>query len=274
MTGVSKGTRHGHPIFTASVRLALGMAVAFVGLGQIQQCQIRPNFGPISDADFRSGPNLDPDLVELGRFLFFDQELSGNRNISCATCHHPLFATTDALSLSVGEGGEGLGAARSTGSDDSRVHHRVPRNAPGLFNLSARQFRSLFHDGRVAVDPGEPSGFSTPAGDALPDGLDSVLAAQALIPPTLAIEMAGQPGENEVGDAAHRGQLAGEGGVWDLLAQRLQAIPAYVHLFAAAFDDIHVADGITMVHAANAIAAFVGVCLSERRKPVRSLPPR
>ena len=27
--------------------------------------------------------------VLLGRDLFFDPILSGNRNISCATCHHP-----------------------------------------------------------------------------------------------------------------------------------------------------------------------------------------
>ena len=244
-------------MFRAFVRVAVGMTVAVIVLVRIQSCQTRPNFDPISDEDFRNGGNLDPDIVELGRFLFFDEEMSGNRNISCATCHHPLFATTDALSLSVGEGGEGLGPARNTGSGPSRVRARVARNAPALFNLGAHQFRSLFHDGRVAVDPGAPSGFSTPVGDDLPDGLYSVVAAQALIPLTLATEMAGQPGENEVGDAAHRRRIAGEGGVWDLLVQRLRTIPVYVSLFAAAFDDVDSAEDITIVHAANALAAFV-----------------
>ena len=232
------------------------MAVVFVVFTQVHSCQTRPSFGPVTDEHFRGGVALDPGMVELGRFLFFDEELSGNRNISCATCHQPLLAGTDGLSLSLGEGGEGLGPARSTGRGDSRVRERVSRNAPGLFNLGAHEFRRLFVDGRIAVETGEPSGFSTPAGDDLPDGLDNVLAAQALFPPTLATEMAGQPGENEVADAARRGQLAGEGGVWDLLAQRLRAIPTYVDLFANAFDHIDAAEDITMVHAANAIAAF------------------
>ncbi|NJN53815.1 MAG: hypothetical protein HC804_03085 [Anaerolineae bacterium] len=35
----------------------------------------------------------------------FDKELSGNRDTSCATCHHPQLATGDQLLLSVGTGG-------------------------------------------------------------------------------------------------------------------------------------------------------------------------
>jgi cytochrome c peroxidase len=31
--------------------------------------------------------------VELGRLLMFDKILSGNKNISCATCHHSLTDT-------------------------------------------------------------------------------------------------------------------------------------------------------------------------------------
>ncbi|WP_286909276.1 cytochrome-c peroxidase, partial [Roseovarius sp.] len=51
--------------------------------------------------------------VLLGRELFFDPILSGNRNISCATCHHPNLGSADGMSLALGEGGLGLGAARS-----------------------------------------------------------------------------------------------------------------------------------------------------------------
>jgi len=40
--------------------------------------------------------------VELGRLLFFDRILSGNKNIPCATCHHLLKGTGDALSLPIG----------------------------------------------------------------------------------------------------------------------------------------------------------------------------
>ena len=31
--------------------------------------------------------------IELGQALFFDRELSGNRDTSCATCHHPTLAS-------------------------------------------------------------------------------------------------------------------------------------------------------------------------------------
>src|SRR4051794_18667931 len=37
----------------------------------------------------------DPKLVELGRALFFDKILSGNRDVSCSTCHSPEKSLTD-----------------------------------------------------------------------------------------------------------------------------------------------------------------------------------
>ena len=57
-------------------------------------------------------PEFSPELVALGQALFFDKELSGNRDMACSTCHHPNFRTSDGLSLSVGEGGSGLGTER------------------------------------------------------------------------------------------------------------------------------------------------------------------
>ncbi len=43
--------------------------------------------------------------VELGRWLFYDTRLSGNKTMSCATCHIQAFAFTDAKSRSVGSTG-------------------------------------------------------------------------------------------------------------------------------------------------------------------------
>jgi cytochrome c peroxidase len=43
--------------------------------------------------------------VELGRFLFYDPQLSGNGTISCATCHQQLLAFTDGLPHAVGSTG-------------------------------------------------------------------------------------------------------------------------------------------------------------------------
>lgn len=245
-------------LLTGTICLALGLLAltALPGGARAQNGQNLDLPDPITDADYRNGGLIDEQLVELGRLLFFDPVLSGNENISCATCHHPDFATADGLSLPLGEGGRGLGLARTTGSGASRVKARVPRNAPALFNLGAVEFERLFHDGRVAEDASEPSGFASPAGDDLPPGLDSVLAAQAMFPVTSNLEMAGDRNENVIGRVASRGRLAGNNGVWARLARRLQAIPDYVERFATAFDDVTAAGDVTFVHAANAIAAY------------------
>ena len=208
-----------------------------------------------TDSDFYENGNPSAAKVDLGKKLFFDKILSGNQNDSCATCHHSLTDTGDGLSLPVGEGGRGLGITRDTGSGADAIHERVPRNAPPVFNLGAKEFVTLFHDGRVQVGPnGE---LLTPAGDKLPSHiLDNLLAAQAMFPVTSATEMAGQPGENSIADATAVGNIAGPGGVWEQLAHRLQAVPAYVSMFINTFDDINSASDITYAHAANAIAAF------------------
>lgn len=209
---------------------------------------------PVTDTDYYDASS--PARIALGQQLFFDKVLSGNLNISCATCHHPFAGTGDGLSLPVGEGGRGLGVTRDTGSGGDAVHERVPRNSPSLFNLGALEFTRLFHDGRVQPNPSMPSGIESPAGFDLPEGLDNPLAAQAMFPVTSAAEMAGQAGENPIADAAAAGDLAGPDGVWSQLAERLRGIDGYVRQFVAAFGDAHSAADITFAHAANAIAAY------------------
>ncbi|MCW1950100.1 MAG: cytochrome-c peroxidase, partial [Octadecabacter sp.] len=46
----------------------------------------------------------DLDRIALGQLLFYDPILSGNGQVSCATCHHPRFGTSDGVSLSLGDG--------------------------------------------------------------------------------------------------------------------------------------------------------------------------
>jgi len=209
---------------------------------------------PPQDADFYDNGMPAEKKVELGKFLFFDKILSGNQNTSCATCHHTLTDTGDGLSLPVGEGGQGLGVTRNTGVGSDAIHARVPRNAPPIFNLGAHEFTKMFYDGRVAVNSDHPSGFDSPAGDDLPDGLDNVLAAQAMFPVTSAEEMAGQIGENPQANAATAGDLPA---VWEIIADKLRNIPEYVELFQEAYpSEITQASDISYVHAANAIAAF------------------
>lgn len=192
----------------------------------------------------------DPAAETLGRLLFFDKILSGNRDIACATCHHPLLATGDALSLTLGTGARGSGPARHVRADDPDPPELLPRHTPALFNLGAREFDALFHDGRLQVTP---EGFITPDDIALPPGLDNVLAVQVMLNVISVREMAGLEGENPVADAVFTDQpdLA-----WERLAERLRAIPEYVEHFRAAFAEVEQPDDITLVHAADAIAAF------------------
>jgi len=227
-----------------------------------------PHFQPVEDSDFHDDGAPPSAQVELGRLLFFDKLLSGNLNISCATCHHPLTGTGDGLALSIGEGAHGLGVTRDTGHGGNAIVERVPRNAPPLFNLGAKEFTRMFLDGRVEVDTTAPSGFSTPAGDDLPPGLHNVLAAQAMFPVASATEMAGHAGENAQADAAAANRLAGDAGVWELIAEKLRAVPEYLDLFVAAFpDEISLMEDISYVQAANAIAAYEAVAFRSSNSP-------
>lgn len=200
---------------------------------------------------------FDEAKAALGRFLFYDPIISGNRNISCATCHHPDFASADGLALGVGEGGQGLGSKRTVGEGRDIIRRRVPRNAPALFNLGAKEFKALFHDGRLEVDPKDPSGFHTPADEDTPHGLSGILAAQALFPLTSEVEMAGQGVENEIGQALE--DIYGNPwlSVWAQVELRLQGNETYVEHFRAAFPDIETAKDIRIVHFANAVGDFI-----------------
>ncbi len=192
-------------------------------------------------------PSTDPAKVALGKSLFFDKLLSGNRNISCSTCHTPTAFTGDGLPLAKGQGGEGLGLSRSAlvGDDGSPV--LIPRNSPEIFNRG--NFTTMFWDARVA-DNGDGT-FTSPAGDRLPEGLDGALAVQAMFPVTSGDEMRGTAGDNELANIAVDDLVS----VWAGLMARLLANDEYVSLFAAAYPDV-LADDLNFGHAANAIAAF------------------
>nr|WP_290560281.1 cytochrome c peroxidase [Aestuariivita sp.] len=197
---------------------------------------------------------FEPAQVQLGQLLFYDKVLSGNQNIACATCHHHDFNSADGVSLGIGEGGTGLGKQRSAGAGPDQIHERVPRNAPGLWNLAHQDVKFMFHDGRAEVSDDFGNGFRTPAWIFLPKGLNSLLAAQALFPVASETEMAGQPGENPIAGAAFDGAHH----VWPLITERVRNIDAYVPKFTEAFDNVNDASDITIVEIANAIAAFVG----------------
>lgn len=70
------------------------------------------------------------DAVALGERLFFDPILSGDRTISCASCHKPEHAFADTTAVSTGIGG-----------------HQGRRNTPSAMNTAGRM--DFFWDGRA-----------------------------------------------------------------------------------------------------------------------------
>ena len=70
--------------------------------------------------------------AQLGKRLFYEQRLSRDGTVACATCHHPERAFSQPSAVSTGTAGR-----------------RGTRNAPALVNLAWSQH--LFWDGRVAT---------------------------------------------------------------------------------------------------------------------------
>lgn len=57
---------------------------------------------------------LNEDRIKLGKALFFDPRLSGAQNMSCATCHSPMFGWSDGLPKAKGNKSMELGRASPT----------------------------------------------------------------------------------------------------------------------------------------------------------------
>lgn len=195
-----------------------------------------------------SAPRVRRELVRLGQALAFDKILSGNRDISCMTCHLPAFATGDGKSLAVGQGGTGLGPGRE---HPNGVF--IPRNAPPLFNLNAMMH--LFWDGRVSVDAS--GNFHTPAGAQLTPAMTRVfefgaISALGLFPVTSRSEMRAALGENEIANVSDNDLT----GIWAGLMRRLGTIPQYREMFEAAYVGTKF-DDMNFAHASNAIAGFI-----------------
>ncbi|MDP2319015.1 MAG: cytochrome c peroxidase [Acidobacteriota bacterium] len=126
---------------------------------------IRPNAPPPFGMEefFAGAPEPSPARVRLGRWLFYDQRLSADQTVSCATCHRPEHAFSEPVAVATGMGGQ-----------------QGRRKTPSLVNLRARTFLmaegdpgpAFFWDGRATsleqqvlmpiADPRE-MGFDHPA---------------------------------------------------------------------------------------------------------------
>jgi cytochrome c peroxidase len=171
--------------------------------------------------------------VELGRLLFWDPILSGDKDVACATCHHPDFAYADGRDRSLGTGSVGLGRMRV-----DRSGGRIPamkRNSPTILNTAFNG-----HDGRRRRRNGEVRPAPDPA--AAPMFWDNRLhglEAQALQPIKTFEEM--------------RGSSLSEAAAVAAVVSRLRNIPEYVRRFGEAFEGESSIDDTKL---ASAIAAF------------------
>jgi len=195
----------------------------------------------------------DPARVELGQLLFFDKELSGRRNISCGTCHHPLLGSADGQSQSRGQGATGLGPQRRHGPNSLFL----ARNTLSVWNRGVPGWNTMFWDGRLSGTPEE--GYISPAGDATPQEFSNALAAFSIIPVTPDEEMRGFPGELDVnGNPNELGALTNDdfAQIWPLVVARVMAVDAYRQRMLAVFPGTPEAD-INIVHIGEAIGAFM-----------------
>ncbi|HEU5289024.1 MAG TPA: cytochrome c peroxidase [Cyclobacteriaceae bacterium] len=162
--------------------------------------------------------------VMLGKLLFWDPVLSGQKDVACVTCHLPNYGYGDGLDLSIGVGGVGVGVSRQQ-SDQS-----IPptgRNAPSIINTA---YNGLLNSTQH-YDPLNGIMFW--------DGRRRSLEAQALGPFTSFNTM--------------RGRAYGADVTYDSIIKRLKNIPEYVQLFTQAFGQ---SESVTIENLTQAIATF------------------
>jgi len=116
-----------------------------------------------------------PDVMKLGRALFFDQALSASGKMSCATCHDPRFAYGPANDRSTQLGGPELKDVGLRAAPSLRYLQTLPRFSEHYFEEAADE----------SVDQGPTGGHTW-------DGRADTLHDQARLPLTSPLEMANE----------------------------------------------------------------------------------
>lgn len=135
-------------------------------------------FQPLPDNFFIAGKEPSPDLVLLGRRLFFETQLSADANMSCSTCHNVAKDGADEHKFSPGH-----------------KMHPVGRNSPTVFNAAGQV--AQFWDGRAATVEEQALGPILAAGEmAMPDA-ETVVSVLKEDPTYVAEFTRAFPGEKE-----------------------------------------------------------------------------
>lgn len=162
--------------------------------------------------------------VALGKLLFFDPVLSGNKDVACATCHHPDNGYAEFLDVSIGVNGRGLGSRRIFNTPNDIPFGK--RNAHTVLNTAFNGINAAHH-----YEPEKAPMFW--------DVRAQSLEVQALEPIKSFDEM--------------RGHAFEETEILDVIVGRLSAIPEYRQLFEAAFGE---KNAVSAINLGKAIAAF------------------
>jgi len=193
-----------------------------------------------STLEQRLGRKLDNDLVDTGRLLFFDTAGGLNNDNNCSGCHSPTHGFGDTQSIAIGIDNNGI-----VGPD--RAGPRNQRRTPMVINTAF--FPNLMWNSRFAALSHNPfdnsAGFQFP----LPEGSTlsyqpHLLVAQAFIPPTERVEVAGFtfPGDNN--------------DIRNEVLRRINAVPEYRKRFGKIFPSVRDGGPITFDMFGLAIAEF------------------
>jgi len=183
---------------------------------------------------------IDRQLAETGRLLFFDTVGGLNNDNNCSGCHSPTHGFGDTQSIAIGVENNGIVGPSRTGPRNQR---RTPTVANSAF------FPNLMWNSRFAAVSHDPfdnsAGFSFPA----PEGFTlshqpHLLVAQAFIPPTERVEVAGFdfPGDNF--------------DIRDEVLRRINDVPEYRARFARSFPSVRNRGPVTFDMFGRAIAEF------------------
>jgi cytochrome c peroxidase len=226
-----------------------------------------------STLESRLGRAVDQDLANLGRLLWFDNVHSLHRDNTCAGCHAPSNGFGDTQSIAIGVDNNGIVGSNRTGP-------RNQRRSPMIINTAF--YPKLMWNGRFFANPapgsdlGDPFskmfGFSFPAPEGETLGYqDHLLQAQAFIPPTELVEVAGFTGtsgtdlnerfaqfDNGRGLSVPRADESGfrNHPIRMNVLEALNAAPGYRLAFGRLFPEVAAGEPITFDHFARAIAEF------------------
>ena len=188
----------------------------------------------------RLGRPINADLADIGRDLWFDPILGLKGDNSCSGCHSPTSGFGDTQSIAIGIDNNGIVGPNRSGP-------RNQRRSPMVLN--AAFFPHLMWNSRFAALSSDPfdnsAGFQFPAPESTGlSYLPHLLTAQAFIPPTERVEMAGFdfPGNND--------DLRAE------VVKRVAAVEEYQSRFENVVPAIQAGDALMYEHLAAALAEF------------------